>query len=236
MPPSPKTATGETLTGYVLVAYVITADGHAVDPTVLKSTNVQLNQVASNATASWSFEPAKFKGIPVGTTAAQEFNFKYEAPKKGFAVDNIVLYQPNDVLVQRLSGADQLAAYIKQLQAVLIDYFKDATTPETFHTIVAVRPGNLSRIWFVSSTRNGASMYLDSLQQKLEAIKPVDVKDGPIAFAISGSIAGGDGKKPKSDKNFQPPIPREWQDAGKDLKPPVLVPDGYLDVVWPATK
>jgi hypothetical protein len=237
LPHSAKTASGETLTGYVLVAYVVSAEGRAVDPVVLKTTDERLNSIATNAMADWHFEPAMLDGAPIATTAAQEFNFKDDAPPQGFVVDSIVLYQPNDVLAQRLPGGpDQLAAYIKQLQAVLTDYFANAKTPETLHSVVAIRSGNRSRVWFISSTHSGKTTELASLRQKLEAINPVDVKDGPVAFVISGSIAGGDGKHSKADKNFQLPMPQEWQDAGKNLKPPVLVPDGYLDVIWPEEK
>jgi len=157
-----------------------------------------------------------------------------DKPAQGFAMDNLVLYQPNDVLAERLPGGpDALAAYIKQLQGVLTEFFQTAKFPETLHTIVAVRPDFRVRVWFLSSTRPGNAEALTPLRQKLEAIKPVEVQGGPVAFVISGSIAGGDGKNPKAKKNYQPPVPREWMEAGKDLAPPVLVPDGYLDVVWP---
>jgi len=235
LPHSAKSASGEALSGYVLVAYVISAQGHAIDPIVLKSTDPRLDPFALQATKTWRFDPAKLNGLPIATTAAQEFNFEASGPATGFTMDNIVLYQPNPVLVQRLpGGADSLAAYIKQLQAVLTDFFVGAKFPETLHTVVAIRPGNLSRVWLVSSTRSGKAEELAPLRQKLEAITPVEVTGGPVAFVLSGSIAGGDGKNPKPDKHFQPPVPQEWQEAGKNLKTPVLVPDDYLNVVWPA--
>jgi len=236
LPSSYTTSSGETISGYVLIAYVVTADGRADDPVVLKTTNARLSHAATDAMTGWRFEPAKLNGTPIATTAAQEFNFKSNAPPEGFAMDQIILYQPNDVLVQRLLSADRLAAYIKQLQAILSDYFSDAKTPETLHTIVAIRPGNEARVWFVSSTRSGDAREFAPLRQQLEAVKPVDVHGGPVAFSISASIAGGDGKDPKGGKDFQPPIPKEWLAAAKDLKPPILVPDGYLKVVWPDGK
>jgi hypothetical protein len=155
-------------------------------------------------------------------------------PTKGFAVNNIIFYQPNDVLSQRLpGGADPFGAYIHELQLVLTDFFKDSRFPETFNTVVAIRPGNVSRVWFISSTRPGNTDELNLLRQKLEAIKPVDVTGGPVAFDIAGCVAGGDGKDPVEGKDFQLPLPREWRNAVKG-KEQVLVPDGYLDLVWPA--
>jgi hypothetical protein len=235
LPTSAKTSSGEALTGYVLLAYVVNTKGHAVNPMVLKTTDPRLNSFAIKASSNWRFEPAKLKGVPIATTAAQEFNFKDETPK-GFVTDDIMLYQPNEVLAQRLPGADQFAAYIKQLQAALTDYYAGDKTAEKLQTVIALRSGNRSRVWFVSSLHSGKNPIFDTLRQTLEAIKPVDVKGGTIAFVISGSIAGGDGKNTHSDKDDQPPIPREWQEAAKDLKRPILVPDGFLDAVWPDKK
>lgn len=233
LPHSARTKSGESLHGYVLVAYVVTADGRAADVIILKTTDVRLNSFALAAMADWRFAPAKLNGRSIATTAAQEFNFEEEKPVQGFAVDNIVLYQPNDVLTQRLPGPDALAAYIKQLQAVLTDFYAETKTPATLYTVVAVRPGGRSRVWFMSSTESGDFTNLRALRQKLETIKPVAVTGGPVAFTISGSIAGGDDKKPAEDKDYQPPIPQEWENAVKNAKQPVLIPDGMLDAVWP---
>lgn len=77
-----------------------------------------------------------------------------------------------------------------------------------------------ARVWFVSSTRPAPDAQRESLRKKLEAIPPCNVHDGPVAFAISAKLAGGDGKTPKGEKDFKTPIPKEWQDAvtatGKD--------------------
>jgi hypothetical protein len=151
---------------------------------------------------------------------------------KGFETDNVVLYQPNETLQARVGAVTDLASYIKQLQAVCTEFFAATTTPETLHIVVAARPGKRARVWFVSSTRPAPDAQREPLRKKLEAIPPCDVHDGPIAFAISAKLAGGDGKNPKGDKNFKPPIPKEWQEAAAG-KENVLVPDGFLDLIWP---
>ena len=76
----------------------------------------------------------------------------------------------------------------------------------------------------------GTSLDADTqtaLRQKLEAIPPVEVKDGPVAFAICGTIAGG--------PEFQdvPPLPPEWKEAADKLPQPASIPDAVLDAVWP---
>jgi hypothetical protein len=154
-----------------------------------------------------------------------------DAPK-GFETDNVVLYQPNEALQARVGSVADLANYIKELQAVCAEFFVATATPETLHVVVAIRPGKRSRVWFVSSTRPAPDPQREPLLKKLEAVQPCDVRDGPVAFAISSKLAGGDGKNPKGDKDFKPPIPKEWQDAAKG-KEGVLVPDGFLDLIWP---
>jgi hypothetical protein len=152
---------------------------------------------------------------------------------KGFETDSVVLYQPNSVLQARLGSVTDLAAYIKQVQAACSEFFATATNPENFHIVVAVRPGNRSRVWFISSVLPATDFSRDPLRKKLEAISPCDVRSGPVAFAIAAKLAGGNGKIPKGgEKDFRPPIPKEWSDAqiAKNSGP---VPDCYLDVIWP---
>jgi len=154
---------------------------------------------------------------------------------KGFATDNVVLYQPDDDLRERLPGGDvtDLANYIKQIQAVCTKFFATTTKPENFTIVVAIRPGKRSRVWFISSTLPPTDLSREPLRKKLDAISACDVRGGPVAFAIVAQLAGGNGKIPKaSDKDFSPPIPKEWSDAQLPKNPGPL-PGCYLDVIWP---
>jgi hypothetical protein len=227
-----RTDSGELLKGYVLVAYVVTADGRAADPVVLKTTDSRLNVIATNAMQDWRFTPARLNNTAIATTAAQEFYFKSQAAPKGFETSNIVLYQDNDTLEHRLT-AQPLADYIKKLQAVLTVYFADDTTPETFHTVVVLRPGKAVRVWFVSSRRPGDAQEFDVLRRNLESVAPADVQGGPVAFAISAKLAGGHSANKQDGAPFQPPIPKEWPEAAGNLKPTNPLQDAYLNAVWP---
>jgi hypothetical protein len=154
---------------------------------------------------------------------------------KGFETDSIVLYQPDNNLRERLVDADatDLANYIKQLQAVCTEFFATTTKPEDFHIVVAVRTGKRSKVWFLSSVVAPKALSREPLRKKLEAILPCDVRRGPVAFAISAKLAGGSGTILKAgDKDFSPPIPKEWSDAPLPKNPGPL-PDCFLDVVWP---
>jgi hypothetical protein len=149
------------------------------------------------------------------------------AAPRGFETQNIVMYQPSDVLEERLPDATKLNDYIKRLHDVCQKFFAGSTVPETLDIVVAVRPGKQSRIWFVSSVQPILDAKRKALRKNLENVTPCDVIGGSIAFAIAAKIAGGDGTK-RTDI----PMPLEWQKAAAS-KANVAVPDGVLDAVWP---
>jgi hypothetical protein len=124
-----------------------------------------------------------------------------------------------------------LADYIKRLQGICTDFFVQAATQEDLDIVVAVKPGQLSRVWFVSSRTPAANEKRDQLRTKLEAIPPPATKGGPIAFAIRGRIARGSGKDPGPPG--PPPTPKEWQDLLSKQKSESLSFDGLMRLVWP---
>lgn len=156
------------------------------------------------------------------------------ATAEGFETDHVVFYLPEEVMEARISSVADFVSYTKQLQAICAEFFATTKTPETLHIVVAVRPGKRARVWFVSSTRSAPDTQREPLRKKLEAIPPFDVHDGPIAFAISAKLAGGDGKTPTEGKDFKTPIPKAWQDAVTATgKGRVLVDDSLFDLIWP---
>jgi hypothetical protein len=120
---------------------------------------------------------------------------------------------------------------VKQLEKVSADYFAAAKDPETLDIVVAVKPGKRSRVWFVSSRRK-STKELEPLRKKLEAVPALAVFGGPVAFAISGAVVGGDGKAGNASKEG-PPLPKEWTDAAAKEKGSIEVPEGFLRLVWP---
>jgi hypothetical protein len=154
------------------------------------------------------------------------------AAAQGFETENLVLYQVDEVLKKRLSSVKNLGDYYKKIEAECQSFFAKATQPSNIVVVVAVKPGKLSKIWFIPSAAQAPSLKLTDLQKKLEAIPAFDVYGGPLALAIRGKIAGGDSTA-KEDPNAGPPIPQEWQDAIKDTKERVMVPDGFLAMLWP---
>jgi hypothetical protein len=140
-------------------------------------------------------------------------------------LDSIALYQPDEVLKSRLVSPDELAEYVRLLVAAAAQTAK-TSTPAQLDIVMAVKPGRRARAWLVSA--NGVQDP-GSLKQALEAIRSIEVRGGPVAFAMRGTTGGaesmvGDGAAP--------PMPQEWKDAASGKKD-VLVPDGILEAVWP---
>jgi TonB family protein len=221
------------LGGFVLVAYVVTSGGLVADPVVLKSTDRRLTDAALEAMKGWRFIPATLKGVAVATTAAQDFSFGPLDLSNGFTYDRLVMYQSSDVLFRRLPGRDDVNGYLAELRLVAHNFFLGASTPETLQIVFIAQPGRRPRFWFVSSVRAGDAPELAPLRRLLEAVAPLAVHDGPVALAIAGRVAGGDGVAPLIGKGFTRPVPAEWKEAVGAANPPLPVfSDEYLNLVW----
>jgi hypothetical protein len=149
---------------------------------------------------------------------------------EGFEPKNLVLYQKDQVLKQRLPSMNDLVDYVKKIEAECQSFFAKETQPSNLVVVLAVKPGKQSKIWFIPSTAKAPNLV--DLQKKLAAIPTIDVYGGTFAFAICGTISGGD-PTAKEEKDKGPPIPQEWQDAVKDTQERITVPDGFLAKLWP---
>lgn len=204
---------GRPIVGYVLAAYIVSAEGRVTDPVILKTTDARLSAAALDAMAHWRFTPATLNGAPVASTAAQEFNFGAPDASAGFLMDRVAIYQPAEVLLKRLPGADVFGAYLGRLKEVVHNFFVGDAVAESFSVVIALQPGGHTRIWFVSSRRPGDAAELAPLRALLLNVPPVEVREGPAAFAMVGRIAGGDSSVPPGDKDSPPPVPKAWRDA-----------------------
>jgi hypothetical protein len=225
---------GEHLAGYVLAAYIVGEDGVVRDPVILRSTDPRLAAASLEAMGRWRFAPAVLGGSPVASTAAQEFTFGSSEPADGFRVDHIAVYQAPDVLVRRLPDSGAFGDYVGRLRQVARHFFVAAASPETLSIVVELQPGRRSRVWLVSSIRAGGSAELAPLRALLEGVAPLDPREGPAAFAIVASIAGGDPGSPAGDRQSPPPVPQEWRraspgDAGGGIP---YGTDAFLEAVW----
>lgn len=147
----------------------------------------------------------------------------------GFKMDSTVLYQPDAPLRARLGSTEDLAAYIKRIDAVCTAFFASEKTPEQLDIVIGLKPQKKVRVWFVSSRRSSQDKTLVALRQKLETIAPCEVHTGPIAVALRCTIGGA--SPPKDKEPYEPPMPKEWRNASAG-KRPVLVPDGIFEKIW----
>jgi TonB family protein len=233
MPRSVSNEWGQQVAGYVLVAYVVSAGGLVADPVVLKSSEPRLERAALDAMGGWRFKPGRLKGRAVATTAAQEFSFGPEDPANGYRTVRVATYQPTDVLIRRTPPAEAFKGYLGLVRQTAHNFFVDASRPETFHIVGVAQPGGRVRIWFVSSRRSGVAPELEPLRTLLQAI-PLQVHGGPLAFAVSGTVAGGDRSEPLEGPAYRNPIPAEWREAERRLAHPLpMSSDAFLDAVFP---
>jgi hypothetical protein len=234
LPKYVKDKQGRMISGYVLVIYIVTADGAVADPVMVKWSDERLCRVAVEVMANWHFMPGTLKGVAVATTAAQEFSFGPNDQSNGFSVERVIVYQPSDVTTRRMPPGEGTKAYVGQLQQVAHNFFVGDAVPETLSIVVVTRPGRRSRIWFVSSTRPGNSRELEPLKKLLEAVPPLDVREGPLILGFTGLIAGGDGKDQPMGETYRNPIPQEWLDAVRGrTDPPTVSSDAFVDLIWP---
>ena len=156
---------------------------------------------------------------------------------RGFKMVSTVLYQPEPVLQKRLPSVHALAAYMKALEGVCNTFFKKSDTPRALDLVVAVRPQRRSKVWFVSPTQGAKDdAQLAKLRALLEAVPVPAVVEGPVLFAMIGSIARAD-RANRAGQAAPIPLPQAWRDAlqGKDENVAVDT-DELLDVVWPEAK
>jgi hypothetical protein len=148
----------------------------------------------------------------------------------GFRTMGIQLYLPNEAMQERVPDVSDLGNFIKAMQKVCTEHYTATRTAEALAIVAAVKPSKQTRFWFISS-RNTPDKDFDALRAKLAVIPPPKVVAGPVAFVLQSSIAGGAPEKPSQ----APPIPQEWMDAAKAAKSegPLMVPDGFLKLVWP---
>ena len=142
-------------------------------------------------------------------------------------MSNVVLYQPDAVMNERMGDVRPFALFIQKLEVVCNG---SLTTMECegLDVVVVLKPGGQSRVWFVSSLSKAPDR--SRLKVAIEKIE-VPAVSGPVAFALAYDLNGYAHLMPAGGK-FRPPIPAEWL-AKTRGKGPLLIPDGFIPYVWP---
>ena len=156
------------------------------------------------------------------------------AKAAAFDMTSVGLYQPSIAYEERVGDVKPLSDYIAALREEARRTFEAASPGPgiTGAIVVAVRPGNSSRVWLVTGENVLSPTVSESLRRRLEAVPAVTVKNGPIGFAMNFNAWGG-GKPIPVPESYPIPVPQEWRDAltagGGYL------PDDALPKAWPET-
>lgn len=154
------------------------------------------------------------------------------APAGPFQVTGAVLYQPNAMLVARLGtdGARPLAMYLRQISAAMAQVIAAAPARPGVSAalVVGVKPDGAVRTWLVAPAGAFSPELAEQLQTAAEAVPPMEVQNGPIAFAVEFNAWGGGA--PITDARHPVPMPQEWMQGAPPG--PELVPDGVFARIW----
>lgn len=145
--------------------------------------------------------------------------------EKPFRTENVMLLQPDSVLMERVPAAQDIDAYIKAVQDAAASVLaKEKAYPSNGFLVIAVRPKNKSNIWFDFSPKLPKNMER-KLKKKILAISPCSVKSGVIVFALNTSLWGA-----STTKDF--PQPPEWLAAVKNRQDVIDI-DILINELWP---
>lgn len=138
---------------------------------------------------------------------------------------NVVLLQPSAVMEKRVANIDAMADYIKAVQAASREAVvaSGATQAVGGFIVLAVKPGQQSKVWLDFDTLLDLEMR-KQITNSVKAIKPFDVTEGPVVFALK--VATWDAKESKRVA----PSPPEWQKATRNGK--ALEIGKLVEKVW----
>jgi hypothetical protein len=150
------------------------------------------------------------------------------AEKSAFDLHQSIIYQPDEVLRQRVASQDVFINYVKQVIDTATAYWagEPAGAPRAVTLVVAIKPGGRSRFWLDATPEPLPDEQVKRLTARLESLAVPLIRGGPVAVAFHASLWSG-----SPDEGGWRFIPGEWQRAcaGDEL----LVPDGILERVWP---
>ena len=147
-----------------------------------------------------------------------------------YQMQRVMLLQPEFVLSNRLGSPEDLANYIKAVNAAAESAVSSTTprSPGAGFIVLAVRPGGTSKVWIDLSPKL-PYVFEGKLRDSLEAVTPFSARNGVVVFAINVSLWGA---APTSQRG---PHVAEWELAVKRAGMPLEVGD-IVDRVWPAKR
>lgn len=132
-----------------------------------------------------------------------------------YAVNSIMLLQPQETMQERVEGAEPLAGYIKALNAAAQEHLQKAApgAPASGYVVVAVRADGAHKVWLDYAPALPPAVA-DGLRATLERVRPMRVRSGAAVFAIDASLWGG-------ERASAGPAPPEWRQAAQRAGQPL---------------
>lgn len=150
-----------------------------------------------------------------------------ELVEQAYTIVGVHDYQAYSVLRARVEDVGSVEDYIKALNGATLTALKDSKQYDAHGILIAVgvKPGKKVRIWCEAIEGSLPEGILQNLKSSLENIPTVEVKDGPIAFALCGILWN------REVKEF-PDMPVVWRKALAESGKNLTVPDGLFELIW----
>lgn len=139
------------------------------------------------------------------------------------------LYQPDEVLRQRLPSVEELGRFSQDVERAVAEFAaEERLSGQALSLFAALRPGGRSRFWLEFRPGGVSQEREEALLRRLERVRPPAVS-GEVALASYALLWGGPGHK----NDVFAFAPRAWVEA---LGPAGgVIPDDALSRAWPQT-
>jgi hypothetical protein len=144
-----------------------------------------------------------------------------------FTKHNVVLLQPSAVLEARVSSIDAMAEYIRAVEAAAKEAVLSSASkrPAAGFIVLALRPGPRAKVWLDFDAPPPSFDTSRALVAKIAAVKPFEVRDGPVVFALKVGLWDAFESKRIA------PSPAEWKAVTKKSGQQPEV-DALIEQVW----
>jgi hypothetical protein len=145
-----------------------------------------------------------------------------------FTKHNVVLLQGSAVLEARVASVDAMAEYIRAVEAAARDAVRagGSQRPAAGFIVIALRPGPQARVWLDFDAPPPSFDTSRALVAKISAVKPFEVREGPVVFALKVGLWDAFESKRLA------PSPAEWKAATRKSGQQQLEIDALIEQVW----
>jgi hypothetical protein len=202
--------------------------GEVEDGFVLSLSPASWNKLkASIAAAEPAAIPLAEKGLTLEVEFLRRFPFD-EFAEMPYHTVGVVDCQTYSELKKRVPDVGSVESYIKALSKAALSALPDTKQQDACGVliVVGVKPGKKARVWCEAVDGSLSEEALKKLESALEKVPTVEVKDGPIAFALRGVLWN------RKVKEF-PIYPAAWKKALDESGKFLIVPDGLFKIIWP---